>query len=47
LIWLRLADRLGDLSPETLGSWLEQTAERESIRVARLLTLEEDQARPA
>jgi DNA-directed RNA polymerase specialized sigma24 family protein len=47
LTWLRLADRLGDLSTETVGSWLEQTAERENIRIARLLTLEEDEARPA
>jgi hypothetical protein len=47
--WLRLADRLGEMSPETLGSWLEQTAERESIRATRLLALEEpeDEAQPA
>jgi DNA-directed RNA polymerase specialized sigma24 family protein len=49
LTWLRLADRLGEVSPETLGSWLEQTAERESIRATRLLALEEpeDEAQPA
>jgi hypothetical protein len=48
LTWLRLADRLDEMSPEMMGSWLEQTAEQESIRVARLLMLEEqDEAQPA
>ena len=46
--WLRLADRLGDLSPEAIGSWLERTAQRESTRVARLgRTGTEGEARPA
>jgi hypothetical protein len=47
LTWMRLADRLGDMSPESLGSWLGHTADRESVRVARLLTMEEEEARPA
>jgi hypothetical protein len=49
LTWLRLADRLGEMTPETLASWLEQTVERESLRATRLLVLEEpeDEAQPA
>jgi hypothetical protein len=46
LTWLRLADRIGEMSPEGIGPWLEQTAERESARAARL-PLVEGQARPA
>lgn len=46
--WLRLADRLGDLSPEAIGSWLAKTAHRESIRAGRLRRAGgEDEARPA
>jgi DNA-directed RNA polymerase specialized sigma24 family protein len=48
LTWLRLADQLGDVSPDAVGSWLQQTAERESTRVAHLMMLEEQsEARPA
>jgi hypothetical protein len=48
LTWLRLADRLQYMSPGVIGSWLEDTAERESTRLARLSVLEErDEARPA
>jgi hypothetical protein len=48
LTWLRLADRLDYLSPEAIGSWLEETARRESTRVARLVRASgEDEARPA
>jgi hypothetical protein len=46
LTWLRLVDRLEEMSPETLGSWLQQTVERESTRAVRLLVLEAE-ARPA
>ena len=31
LTWMRLSDRLGDLDSETLGDWLQRTAERESL----------------
>ena len=33
---MRLSDRLGDLDSETLGDWLQRTAERECSRVIRL-----------
>jgi DNA-directed RNA polymerase specialized sigma24 family protein len=36
LTWMRLSDRLGDLDSETLGDWLQRTAERECSRVIRL-----------
>jgi hypothetical protein len=36
LTWMRLSDRLGDLDSETLGDWLQRTAERECSRVMRL-----------
>jgi hypothetical protein len=36
LTWMRLSDRLDDMAPEVLPSWLERTAERECSRVARL-----------
>jgi hypothetical protein len=36
LTWMRLSDRLGEIAPEALGSWLERTAERECTRVVRL-----------
>jgi hypothetical protein len=36
LTWMRLSDRLGDITPEALGDWLERTAERECTRVVRL-----------
>jgi hypothetical protein len=36
LTWMRFHDRLGVISPDDVASWLEQTAERESIRLARL-----------
>jgi DNA-directed RNA polymerase specialized sigma24 family protein len=48
LTWMRLSDRLGDIAPEALGTWLERTAERESKRVLRLaLVVEENEAQPA
>jgi hypothetical protein len=36
LTWMRLSDRIADVAPEALGSWLERTAERECTRVIRL-----------
>jgi hypothetical protein len=36
LIWLRLSDRLALLSPEAIGGYLEETAEREGTKVVRL-----------
>jgi hypothetical protein len=45
LTWLRLADRIADMSPEGIGAWLEHTAERESARAARVPLLD-DHATP-
>jgi hypothetical protein len=39
LTWMRLHDRLGVISPDAIASWLEQTAERESLRLSRLSRL--------
>jgi hypothetical protein len=36
LTWMRFHDRLGGISPESIRVWLEQTAERECTRLARL-----------
>jgi hypothetical protein len=48
LTWMRLSDRLGDIAPESIGGWLERTAERECARVVRLsLAGQEEQAQPA
>jgi hypothetical protein len=48
LTWLRLRDRLGTMSSEEIGRWLEQAAERESVRVVHLsCNHAEGRARPA
>jgi hypothetical protein len=36
LTWLRTADRLSVLSPGSIGCWLQDTVERERIRIAAL-----------
>ena len=36
LTWLRLADRLDVIDPDSVGLWLGGTVERESTRLARL-----------
>ena len=48
LTWMRLSDRLNDIAPESIGGWLERTAERECARVVGLsLVGQEEQAQPA
>jgi hypothetical protein len=37
LTWMRFQDRLGLISPEAIAGWLAETAERECIRLVRLL----------
>ena len=48
LTWMRLSDRIGDIAPESLGGWLERTAERECLRVVRLCRAGcQEEAQPA
>jgi hypothetical protein len=48
ITWMRFYDRLGLISPDAVASWLEQTAEHECLRLARLSQIGgQGQARPA
>jgi hypothetical protein len=48
LTWLRLGDRLDDISPDAIGGWLDETVRRESTRIVRLPMLaEQGEAQPA
>lgn len=36
LTWMRTADRLSEVSPMSIGCWLQDTAERERARITAL-----------
>jgi hypothetical protein len=36
LTWMRTADRLSAVSPDSIGRWLQDTAERERARITAL-----------